>query len=185
MMDKRAFIAGAAAFLAATPALAEFGGVSAPRRHLIMRHASAPGGGDPSRFRLRDCSTQRNLDHAGRAQARAIGARLRKNGVRIDRVLSSQWCRCLDTARLLSYGAVEEAPALNSFFEARERAGRQTEDLRKLLLTLPADQTVMLVTHQVNITAFLDVWPRSGEVFAFEIDAKGLPKVIDSFLTPA
>ena len=181
-MDRRGFLAGAIALAAGAAAAQPFGGVNQPRRHLIMRHALAPGTGDPAKFRLRECGTQRNLNDVGRDQARRTGARLRDLGVSVDRVLSSQWCRCLETARLLALGEVEEAPSLNSFFEDRGRAGEQTEATRALLLSLAASETAMLVTHQVNITALLSVFPSSGELFAFEIDEAGRTTVIDSLL---
>ncbi len=88
-----------------------------PGRVLMLRHAQAPGVGDPPGFRLDDCATQRNLDDSGRRQARALGSRLANAGVATARVYSSQWCRCLETARLLQLGPVSELPALNSFFE--------------------------------------------------------------------
>ena len=118
-----------------------------------MRHALAPGTSDPAHFELGNCSTQRNLDDRGRAQARATGALLREAGVRFDRVLSSRWCRCLETARLMDLGAVEGAPPLDSFFEARHRRAEQTAALHAILRATPAADTLLLVTHQVNITA--------------------------------
>ena len=84
----------------------------------IMRHALAPGTGDPANLTIGDCSTQRNLDDRGRDQARAIGSALRERGIVFDVVLSSQWCRTLETAKLLGLGTVVDAPALNSFFLA-------------------------------------------------------------------
>lgn len=139
--------------------------LAAPSTVAIMRHALAPGTGDPGAFRLGDCATQRNLDARGRAQARAIGAAIRASGVQIDRVLTSQWCRCRETAALLDVGPVEDAPMLNSFFEDRSTADDQTEALRAFLAALPPDETVMLVTHQVNITALTGRGVSSGEVF--------------------
>lgn len=184
-MHRRSFLtlSGAAALMAGNAH--GFADLSGPRRHLIMRHALAPGGGDPGAFKLRDCSTQRNLSQAGRAQARATGAKLKTAGITVDKVLTSQWCRCLDTARLLDMGQIEEAPPLNSFFEAREREAKQTSDLRALLLALPPETNAMLVTHQVNITALLRVFPTSGEVFAFEIATDGGVTVLGSTLVPA
>ena len=72
----------------------------------LIRHALAPGTGDPAGFRVDDCATQRNLSPTGRAQARAIGERFRANGIDTAAVLSSQWCRCLDTARELALGEI-------------------------------------------------------------------------------
>ena len=85
---------------------------------LMIRHALAPGTGDPVNFKIGDCSTQRNLDDRGRAQARSIGERLRSSGIAKARVYSSQWCRCLETAELINLGSATPLPALNSFFFA-------------------------------------------------------------------
>ena len=99
----------------------------------LLRHAIAPGTGDPPDFAVGDCSTQRNLSQEGRAQAERIGDRFRDNGVEAARVVSSQWCRCLDTAELLGLGAVEELPLLNSFYQRTERRKPQTEALNEWL----------------------------------------------------
>ena len=131
----------------------------------IMRHATAPGTGDPAGFRLDDCRTQRNLSEEGRAQAARIGARFRANGIETARVFSSQWCRCLDTARLLELGAVEELPLLNSFFADSEQRDPQTRSLKKWLADQDfEDRPLVLVTHQVNVTALTGVYPNSGEI---------------------
>ncbi len=147
--------------------------LAAPRTHAIMRHALAPGTGDPTDFRLGDCSTQRNLDADGRAQARAIGARIRAAGVGVDRVLTSQWCRATETARLLDVGPVVETPALNSFFAERNEGPAQTARLRTLLAEVPDGETLVLVTHQVNVTALTGVYPASGEAVLFGVGAAG------------
>jgi len=135
-----------------------------PGHIAIMRHALAPGGGDPANFTLDDCSTQRNLSEAGRRQARRTGDFLRSVGVEQARVFSSQWCRCLDTAELLDLGPVEELPALNSFFEARSRGPEQTQTLREKIAGMDLSQPVVMVTHQVNITSLTSVFPSSGEI---------------------
>jgi phosphohistidine phosphatase SixA len=139
----------------------------------IMRHAIAPGTGDPANFRLGDCSTQRNLDERGRAQARAIGRAIRAQGIAFDRVLSSQWCRCRETAELLELGTIEEFPALNSFFADRSSRDAQTQELRNFLANLPDESRVMLVTHQVNITALTGRAVASGEIFVIDIMPDG------------
>jgi phosphohistidine phosphatase SixA len=122
---------------------------------LIMRHAQTePGVGDPPGFRLDDCATQRNLSPAGRAQAAAVGPALAKRGVRVDRIESSAWCRCMDTARLAFPGApVHVNAALNSFFEDRRTGPAQTQALRARLLAWRGPGVLVLVTHQVNIGA--------------------------------
>ena len=131
----------------------------------LMRHALAPGTGDPENFALDDCATQRNLSDEGQAQARRIGDRFRANGIAAASVYTSQWCRCRETAALLGLGAAHDLPALNSFFQRAGRRGPQTESLRRWIaaqaLTGPP---VVLVTHQVNITALTDRYAGSGEM---------------------
>ncbi|WP_299620857.1 histidine phosphatase family protein [Pelagibius sp.] len=155
-----------------------------PRTHALMRHALAPGTGDPANFALGDCTTQRNLNDAGRAQARAAGAAVRAAGVTVDHLLTSQWCRCEETARLLDLGPVIEEPALNSFFRDRSTAEDQTEAVRQLLASLPAEETAVLVTHQVNITALTGIFPRSGEFILVTVDDSGTLEVIDRVPVP-
>lgn len=146
---------------------------------LLMRHAMAPGTGDPDHFDVNDCSTQRNLSEKGRQQARRIGERLRDNGIRQARVFSSQWCRCLETARLLDLGEVTGLPVINSFFRHMERRSEQTRQLREWLSHNKSAQQngslppAILVTHQVNITVLTGVFPRSGELLVIDIDDMG------------
>lgn len=143
----------------------------APGAIAIMRHALAPGGGDPAGHTIGDCTTQRNLSAAGRNQARAIGAALRARSITFDRVYTSQWCRTRDTALLLDLGTPEDAPALNSFFGARSRATAQTRDLRALLAQ--THPPAMLVTHQVNITALTGTSTQSGEIIVVRLTDTG------------
>ncbi len=149
----------------------------------LLRHALAPGTGDPAAFVLGDCGTQRNLSQEGRDQAARIGARFAANGIARARVFSSQWCRCLETARLLGLGPVEELPALNSFFGRFERRERQTRALRDWLAGQALDQPVVLVTHQVNITALTGVYPASGELVVVRRAADGALSVLGSLET--
>ncbi|TWA74668.1 phosphohistidine phosphatase SixA [Azospirillum brasilense] len=146
---------------------------------LLMRHAEAPGVGDPPNFNLRDCATQRNLDANGREQARRTGDLLRRIAAgRLAAVHSSQWCRCLETARLLDVGPVQELPALNSFFERREEQEAQIATLRRFLAGLPADGApVVLVTHQVVVTALTGVFPASAEAVLLRANGTGAPAV--------
>lgn len=154
-----------------------------PGHIAIMRHALAPGGGDPDGFQLRDCATQRNLSDGGRDQAKRIGARLRANGVTAARVLSSQWCRCLETARLLGFGAVTELPALNSFFATMSDSDAQTAALQDWIKTQPLTTPTVLVTHQVNITALTDIFPASGELVVLRRTSDGTLTVVGSVET--
>jgi urease accessory protein UreF len=110
-LDRRLFLAGggAAIAVAAAPVLAQADLLAQMRQGrllLFMRHANAPGVGDPENFRIEECATQRNLSERGRTQAMEVGARLRREGVAWKSVQSSRWCRCLDTARL-AFGAAE------------------------------------------------------------------------------
>ncbi|WP_234484797.1 histidine phosphatase family protein [Noviherbaspirillum pedocola] len=131
---------------------------------VLMRHASAPGVGDPPGFRIDDCATQRNLSEQGRREATEAGERFHRHGVTRADIYSSLWCRCLETARLLGLGPVTPLPALNSFFENDKREAEQTAQLRALISAHPAQRNLVLVTHQVNITALTGVFPESGEM---------------------
>jgi phosphohistidine phosphatase SixA len=124
---------------------------------LFMRHADAPGIGDPPDMKIGDCSTQRNLSDTGREQATRIGAEFRRRDIAIGSVHSSRWCRCLDTARL-AFGVAEPLELLNSLFGATERSQAQTIALREYLAALPPlGAHRIFVTHATNISALLDV----------------------------
>jgi phosphohistidine phosphatase SixA len=131
---------------------------------VLLRHASTVAGlGDPPGFRLDDCATQRNLSDAGRAEARRIGETFRRRALPVSRVLSSRWCRCLETARL-AFGAATPWEPLDSFFEDRSREAERTRAVRaELAGPLPVGNLV-LVTHQVNITALTGIVPATGEM---------------------
>jgi phosphohistidine phosphatase SixA len=149
----------------------------------LLRHALAPGTGDPPDFAVGDCSTQRNLSQEGREQAKRIGARFRDNGLETARVVSSQWCRCLDTAELLGLGAVEELPLLNSFFQRAQRRKPQTEALNDWLADQDIRRPLVLVTHQVNISALTGVYVASGELVVVRIAENGKIDVLGAIET--
>lgn len=156
------------AFLLAQPALASdddkaWAALKKPGAIVLFRHAIAPGGGDPPGRTLGDCSTQRNLDEEGRAQARRIGERFRAQGVKVEAVLNSQWCRTRETARLAFPDLPKDAPAFNSFFSDRSNETVQTAAARKQLLAWRGQGVLVVVTHQVNITALTGIFPASGE----------------------
>lgn len=129
---------------------------------LMLRHALAPGTGDPANFQLADCNTQRNLNERGRQQARAWGALLRQQYKGQLALYSSQWCRCLETAELMAVADVQPLPALNSFFAGRGNRDQQTQALLKQFATEQPMPTV-LISHQVNFTALTGYFPVSGE----------------------
>ena len=156
-------VAGAASARAAE--LSEVRQLLSRGDHFVMiRHATAPGGGDPAGFKLGDCSTQRNLSDEGRAQAVRIGKKLHAAGVTKARVLSSQWCRCLDTAKGLGLGSVTELPELNSFHGRPDLKEKQMKALRAWVKAQPFDQATVLVTHFVVISALAGAGPQSGEM---------------------
>lgn len=148
-----------------------------------MRHALAPGTGDPSDFSVEDCGTQRNLSDAGRNQSKRIGARFRENGIKHAQVVASQWCRCLETAKLLDLGQVQALPIINSFFRHYEHRETQTQALRQWLSAKDHHEPVVLVTHQVNIAALTDVYPISGEIVFIRLSDNGSVDVIGTIKT--
>lgn len=149
---------------------------------LILRHAIAPGTGDPPGLRLGDCSTQRNLSQDGVRQAQEIGRRMKSNGVIPTSIWSSQWCRAMDTASNIALGPVTPLPALNSFFSAPQRKSEQMQELERFLASLdPSKGPYVMVTHQVVITSLTGVFPGSGEGVWLKLTGdKNKPWVIQS-----
>ena len=145
---------------------------------IFIRHAYAPGGGDPENFNIHDCSTQRNLSESGRIQSRKIGNFFTENKIKIEKVYSSEWCRCKETAKILALGHVTELPILNSFFESFHLKDEQTIQLKDWLLQLNNKIPVVLVTHQVNITALTEIYPSSGEIVVIRITGLGEIKIV-------
>lgn len=148
------------------------------RAVLMLRHALAPGTGDPANFEVDDCSTQRNLNEAGREQARAWKPYLAEHGIEQARVFSSQWCRCLDTAREMDMGPVEEMQSLNSFFGNRGDGAMQTSQTIAIVNELEPGPPVILVSHQVNITALADVFPSSNEGVVMALPLSENPTIL-------
>ena len=145
---------------------------------VLMRHAATvPGVGDPAGFVLDQCGTQRNLSAAGRADAARIGEECKRLGVPVDRVLSSRWCRCLDTAQL-AFGRVTPAPLLDSMFadDAAARA-RKLRAAQAWLATLRATGNIVLVTHDVNIRALAGPYVEQGAMVVATVGEAGLLRV--------
>lgn len=150
----------------------------------LLRHASAPGTGDPPGFRLEDCATQRNLSPEGRSEAEEIGGGFRSYGVRVDVVYSSEWCRCLETAQLLDLGDVVPLPPLNSFLGQPEQEGPQMAALRAWIAEHSPRGAVVLVTHQVVVTSLTGIVPASGEIVVARPRADGRLDVIGRIPPP-
>ncbi len=168
-------------FMLVDPASASPAGWEALRKgtaFVLMRHALAPGTGDPENFNLDDCSTQRNLSDVGRQQARETGEFFRANGIDKAEIWSSAWCRCRETAELLALGNVETLHSLNSFFGRRDRRLPQTRALKDWLQARAMETPLVLVTHQVNISALTGVYPRSGELIFVEVTGNSSVNVV-------
>ncbi len=132
---------------------------------IFIRHAIAPGNGDPDNFNIKDCSTQRNLDLNGINQSKKIGLFFKNNKIKIDKVLSSEWCRCKDTAKY-AFDNFEIFDALNSFYDERYAANetKQINDLKKYIKKWNSDKNLVLVTHYVVISSILNTGTSSGEI---------------------
>ena len=141
---------------------------------LLIRHALAPGNGDPPNFKIGDCTTQRNLDDSGRKQARSIGQWLSAKGVTSAQVYSSQWCRCIETAELMGLGPVQELAALNSFYERTRDREPNLKALNEFISQQPVKgELIIMVTHFVTIAAIAGAGVSSGEgvLLALHADA--------------
>ena len=134
---------------------------------IFMRHALAPGFGDPKNFIKEDCSTQRNLNNKGRLQARFIGSYLKASEIKFSEILTSEWCRCIDTIKELNLGKWETFSGLNSFFQGHEKKVQVMNKLQKKLDSLDNSDLVLFVTHQVVITEQTGVAPSSGEMVLY------------------
>ena len=132
---------------------------------IFIRHAYAPGTGDPTNFKLNDCSTQRNLNDKGRKQAKKISDFFQENQIPIDLVISSEWCRCKETA-LLSFKSFKTKNFLNSFYSAKfaKNKNKQMSDLKKYVKEWKGSKNLVLVTHYVVIYETLDYSSSSGEI---------------------
>lgn len=147
---------------------------------IFLRHALAPGFGDPDNFIKGDCSTQRNLNNKGRLQARALGDYLKKSNLRFSEILTSEWCRCIDTVKELNLGQWKTFSGLNSFFQGHEEKNQVMDKLQKKLNSLGNSDLVLFVTHQVVILEQTGVAPRSGEMVLYNsITKQKTPYIIN------
>ena len=135
------------------------------KKLIFIRHAIAPGNGDPNNFDINDCSTQRNLDEKGIEESEKIGLFFKNNKIKIDKVLSSQWCRCKDTAKY-AFKNFETFNALNSFYDEKFAANeaKQIKDLKNYIKNWNSDKNLVLITHFVVISSILNIASSSGEI---------------------
>ena len=132
---------------------------------IFIRHALAPGNGDPENFELQNCSTQRNLNEIGIQQSKKIGLIFKKNEIKIDNIYSSEWCRCKDTAKY-AFDDFETFDALNSFYDIRFAANedKQIKDFYEFINSIDSKNNIVFVTHYVVIGAILNIGTSSGEI---------------------
>ena len=132
---------------------------------IFIRHAYAPGNGDPQNFNLNDCSTQRNLSVDGRKQAQRIGEFFTKNKIEIDKVLSSEWCRCKETAKI-AFKNYSTNSFLNSFYSSKfsKNKDKQVKAFNYYIKNLESKKNLIFVTHYVFISEVLNYGPSSGEI---------------------
>jgi phosphohistidine phosphatase SixA len=131
---------------------------------ILVRHAiTTPGVGDPPGMRLDDCASQRNLTDAGRAHARRLGDAFRARGIAVDRLLSSPWCRCLETARL-AWGLAEVWPPLGNLYGRSERQAEQVREMRALVSERRAGGALVLISHGSTISALTGISPDPAEM---------------------
>jgi len=132
---------------------------------IFIRHAYAPGGGDPENFNINDCTTQRNLSESGKIQAKKIGDFFINNQIPFDEVYSSEWCRCKDTA-LIAFKKLKIKIFLNSFFSHKfsKNKKKQIKNLKKFVLNSKDSKNIIFVTHYVVISEVLSYAPGSGEI---------------------
>jgi len=132
---------------------------------IFIRHAYAPGNGDPAGFNLNDCSTQRNLSDDGRKQAQRIGEFFNKNKIEIDKVLSSEWCRCKETAKI-AFKNYSTNSFLNSFYSSKfsKNKDKQVKAFNYYIKNLESKKNLIFVTHYVFISEVLNYGPSSGEI---------------------
>ena len=150
--------------------------LQSPDHVLLIRHALAPGVGDPANYTLSDCRTQRNLSQEGRQQAKRIGEWLRQQGIASANVFSSPWCRCKDTAELLHFGGYTTEPSLASFFDNMQQAPATTQALQAFISQQKkrtGHKALILVTHHVNIHAYMGENIGSGDMVLARVAANG------------
>ena len=135
------------------------------KKIIFIRHAIAPGNGDPDNFNINDCATQRNLSKNGIIQSKNIGLFFEKNKIKIDKVLSSEWCRCKDTAKI-AFKNFETFDGLNSFYDEKFALNEdiQIKNLKKYIKSWKSDKNLILVTHFVVISSILNIGTSSGEM---------------------
>ena len=147
---------------------------------IFIRHAVAPGNGDPDNFNILDCTTQRNLDSRGRDQSKRLGKFFQLNNIPINAVLSSEWCRCQETAKL-AFNKYDTFSALNSFYDPKfyKNKDHQLDELKNFIHNLEDDGNIVFVTHYVVIASMLGIGVSSGEILVTDRDLNIIGSIED------
>ena len=149
---------------------------------IFIRHAYAPGGGDPINFDINECNTQRNLSDLGRKQANKIGSFFKNNNIHTEKVYSSEWCRCKETA-LIAFNEFETKIFLNSFFSSKfsKNKNLQMKKLKKFIGNWDGKKNLVFVTHYVVISEILNYAPSSGEIVVADKNFKIIDTIIITY----
>jgi len=136
---------------------------------IFIRHSYAPGTGDPVNFLIRDCSTQRNLNKKGIQQSKTIGKFFKDNQIPIDKIFSSEWCRCKDTA-FYAFKNYKTNSLLNSFYDDKfkHNKDKQIKDIKKLIKNWKSKKNLILITHYVVIWELINLNSKSGEIIVLD-----------------
>ena len=147
---------------------------------IFIRHALAPGNGDPDNFDILDCTTQRNLDGVGRDQSKRLGKFFQINNIPINIILSSEWCRCKETAKL-AFNKYDTFTALNSFYDPKfyKNKERQLDELKNFIHNLEEDGNIVFITHYVVIASMLGIGVSSGEILVTDRDLNVIGTIED------
>ena len=132
---------------------------------IFIRHGHAPGSGDPDNFDISNCASQRNLNKAGIEQAKTIGNFFLKNHIKTNIVLSSEWCRCKQTAKY-AFKNYETKNFLNSFYDKKflNNKKKQIKELKNYIKNSKKEKNIVFVTHYVVVAELLNIFPEPGEV---------------------
>jgi phosphohistidine phosphatase SixA len=171
-------LVGVASAAAAEDAAALWAALRGGGHVALVRHTATPGGaGDPPGFRLDDCATQRNLTDKGRDQARRLGEQFRAEGIPVGKLISSQWCRCRETAALMALGPIDVSPTFNNAFTLRDRVDELTAGARAIVAAWSGPGTLVVVTHGANILPLTGATPEEGGMVVVRSDPASAVKL--------
>ena len=145
---------------------------------IFLRHAIAPGFGDPDNFEINNCDTQRNLDQAGKKQALKIGKYLKEQKIKFNEILTSEWCRCKETAIKMNIGKWKTFSGLNSFFQNHANKNKVLDQLNTKLNKLKKNNLTLMISHQVVIFEITGIATKSGGLVLYNTNSKKTTEII-------